>query len=209
MSINPYEPPTIPAEVLEPEWPCGGCYRDGKYLVMHHASALPPICVRTGRPAETEQEHELTGGLPNDGSVPAARKRWYGDKVYLIRVPLSKRAVRQGELLEIAGIVTASLMLLALFSLAWFYRLGKNDVGNYILVAALIGLIVSVGLLSEARQKLQLECVARGYFWISNAPARYLKLLPEWPVPRPGFWRRTFFGPAGVSGPAKPASPQA
>ena len=53
--LNPYEPPTIPAEVLEPPWPAGGAYSDGQYLVLHHATVLPPICVKTGRPAELEQ----------------------------------------------------------------------------------------------------------------------------------------------------------
>jgi hypothetical protein len=201
VSINPYEPPIIPAEILEPEWPTSGCYRDGRFLVLHHASPLPPICIKTGQPAETEQEYELFGGLPNDGSVPATRKRWLCDKIYAIRIPLTQRAVRRAKLLNVVGITTASMMLLALFSLAWFFPLGRNDLGNYVMISALIGLIVSVGLLSEARQQLQLECVARGFFWISKAPARYLSQLPPWPVPRPSFWRRVFFGPAGVVGP--------
>ena len=77
--------------------------------------------------------------------------------------------------------------------------------GEAVLIGALVGLIVSVALLTEGRHQLQLECIARGYFWISKVPKRYLQHLPPWPVPRPSFWRRAFFGPAGIS-PAKPSA---
>ena len=91
--VNPYESPILPAEVPEPQWPAGGAYVDGQYLVLHHASSLPPICVKSGLPAELEQEYELIGGLPNDDSVAPTRQRWLGDKVYAIRLPLTKRVV--------------------------------------------------------------------------------------------------------------------
>jgi hypothetical protein len=203
LSINPYESPTIAAEVLGPEWPASGCYRDGKYVVLHHTSLLPPICVKTGAQAETSQAYELLGGLPNDGSVPATRKRWYGENVYAIRIPLCNRAVRRAKLTNLAGIIVAIVMLLMLLGMAWLFSFGRDDLGHVAMLSAFVGLIVSVGLLSEARHHLQLECVARGYLWISKAPARYLDQLPPWPVPAPSFWRRVFFGPAGVAGPAR------
>src|SRR3954470_9082332 len=149
-TINPYQSPSIPAELLEPQWPAGGAYRDGSYLVLHHASTLPPICVKTGRPAETEQELELIGGLPNDGSVPASGKKWYGDKVYSIRLPLSHRAVHRAALMQRAGLSLAVLLLLTLFLLAWFYSdLERLRSANGVLITALVGLIISVALLTE------------------------------------------------------------
>ena len=62
MSLNPYEPPALPAELLELPWPPPGAYRDGTYLVVHHQATLPPICVRTGHVAETWRSYELVGG---------------------------------------------------------------------------------------------------------------------------------------------------
>jgi hypothetical protein len=197
--VNPYEPPSIPAEVLEPQWPAGGAYSDGSYLVLHHASTLPPICVKTGRPAETEQDYELVGGI-NDGSVPESQLRWYGEKVYTIRLPLSQVAVSRARWMHVFGVGLAIAMLAGLFVLAWMYSIMRSPFwAEGWLGAGLIGLIVSVAFLTEARHQLQLECVARGYFWISKAPRKYLRQLPEWPVPQPSFWRRAFFGPAGVS----------
>lgn len=73
-SENPYQSPSIPAEVLAPEWPVAGVFSDGHYLVLHHASTLPPLCIKTGLPAETHVMADLVGGLPNDGSVPATRR---------------------------------------------------------------------------------------------------------------------------------------
>jgi hypothetical protein len=204
-SPNPYEPPVLPAEVLEPPWPSGGAYRDGAYLVLHHASTLPPICIKSGRPAETQQEYELAGGLPNDGSAPSARKRWYGDKVYVIQLPLTARAVWWGKVLNRLGLGVAAVTLSALPCIGWYYTsLKPSLLPDFLLVGALVGLITSVALLTEARHQLRLECVARGFFWISNLPKRFLKQLPEWPVPRPSFWRRAFFGPAGIGAPAAP-----
>lgn len=204
LSLNPYEPPIIPAEVLEPQWPAGGAYCDGQYLVLHHATTLPPICVKTGQPAELEQDYELIGGLPNDGSVPASRERWLGDKVYAIRLPLTRRIVRRAALMHGSGISLGVLMFAALLAWACFQpQLRPSISGEAVLIGAMVGLIVSVALLTEARHQLQLECVARGFFWISKVPRRYLQQLPPWPVPQPSFWRRAFFGPAGV-GPAKP-----
>lgn len=198
--LNPYEPPTIPAEVLEPQWPAGGVYSDGQYLVLHHASSLPPICVKSGRPAELEQDYELLGGLPNDGSVPATRERWLGDKVYAIRLPLTRRVVWWSKLMHAGGISLGVLMFAGLIVWACFQPYLRPAVGGEaVLIGALVGLIVSVALLNEARHQLQLECVARGFFWISKVPKRYLQQLPPWPVPRASFWRRAFFGPAGVA----------
>jgi hypothetical protein len=203
--LNPYEPPLLPAEVPEPQWPAGGAYSDGQYLVLHHASSLPPICVKSGQPAELEQDYELIGGLPNDGSVPATRERWLGDKIYAIRLPLTRRVVWRAKLMNAAGVSLGVLMFGVLIIWACFQpRLSPSISGEAVLVSALVGLIISVALLTEGRHQLQLECVARGFFWISKVPKRYLQQLPPWPVPRPSFWRRAFFGPAGVS-PAKPA----
>lgn len=202
--LNPYEPPTIPAEVLEPPWPAGGAYSDGQYLVLHHATNLPPICVKTGRPAELEQDYELIGGLPNDGSVPATRERWLGDKVYAIRLPLTRRVVRWAKWMHAGGITLGILTVAVLLAWVCFQpQVWAAVSGEAILISVLVGLIVSVGLLSESRHQLQLECIARGYYWISKVPQSYLQQLPPWPVPRPSFWRRAFFGPAGV-GPADP-----
>jgi hypothetical protein len=197
--LNPYEPPNIPAEVPEPQWPSGGAYSDGHYLVLHHASSLPPICVKSGLPAELEQEYELLGGLPNDGSVPATRERWLGDKTYAIRLPLTKRVAWRAKLMHVGGISLGVLMFAGLLGWVCFQpQLSPSISGEAVLISALVGLIGSVALLTEARHQLQLECVARGFFWISKVPGRYLQQLPPWPVPRPSFWRRAFFGPAGV-----------
>jgi hypothetical protein len=204
--LNPYEPPILPAEVLEPQWPAGGAYCDAQYLVLHHASSLPPICVKSGRPAELEQDYELIGGLPNDGSVPASRERWLGDKVYTIRLPLTRRVVSRARWMHFGGISLGVLILVGLLAWAAFHpQLRPSISGEAVLITALLGLIASVALLTEARHQLQLECVARGFFWISKVPNRYLEQLPPWPVPRPSFWRRAFFGPAGVR-PAEPSS---
>ena len=198
-SLNPYESPILPAEVLEPQWPAGGAYCDGHYLVLHHASSLPPICIKSGLPAELEQDYELVGGLPNDESIPATRQRWLGDKIYSIRLPLCRRVVWQSKLMNTAGISLGVLMFGGLFVWVCFQPYLRPSIsGEAILIGALVGLIVSVALLSESRHQLQLECIARGFFWISKVPKRYLKQLPPWPVPRPSFWRRAFFGPAGV-----------
>jgi hypothetical protein len=204
--VNPYEPPSLPAEVLEPPWPAGGAYSDGQHLVLHHASPLPPICVKSGLPAELEQDYELIGGLPNDDSVPATRHRWLGDKAYTIRLPLTRRVVRRARLMHAGGISLGVLMFAGLLMWACFQPYVRPAIGGEaVLIGALMGLIASVALLTEARHQLQLECVARGFFWISKVPKRYLQQLPPWPVPRPSFWRRAFFGPAGVR-PTKPQS---
>ncbi len=210
---NPYQSPAVPAELLEPEWPTSGVYRDGHYLVLHHTSRLPPICLKTNLPAVTEIPANLVGGLPNDGSIPATRRKWYGDKVYVVQVPLSAQALRRAAWIRGIAYFIASITFLCLvLTTLFFTKLGQLGWAEAVPVYLLVGLIVSVALLSESRHHLRLECIARGYFWLANAPWRYLQELPAWPVPRPSWWRRAFFGPAGVSSthwePKNPAAPE-
>lgn len=201
---NPYEPPAIPAEVLEPEWPTTGVYRDRSFVVMHYAAKMPPICVRTGKPADKVRPLELVGGMPNDGSVPATGKKWYGDKYYRIEVPLHGNAVLHNLLLRRLGYGMAFVCLLGLLLGAWFYReLRPRDWLEQAMVWLLLGLVAAVGFLAESRRLLRLECIAREYLWISQAPKAYLRQLPPWPVPRPSWWRRALFGPAGIAAPAR------
>src|SRR5688500_7733750 len=113
---NPYQSPAIPAELFEPEWPAAGVFSDGQYLVLHHTSRLPPVCLKTRLPADTHIAAELVGGLPNDDSVPPSRRRWYGDKVYAIEVPLSNKALGRANMLRLAGNILAVLCLLSLIA---------------------------------------------------------------------------------------------
>ncbi len=203
-SENPYLSPAIPAELLEPPWPESGAFRDGSYLVLHHSTLLPPICLKTGLPAETTILAELSGGLSNDDSAPATRKKWYGDKIYAIQVPMSHKAMRRAKRIRAAGLIMAAIMLACLAMVAVGYRqVAAWQMAELLPGAFLAGLVISLAMITESRHNLRLECVARGYFWIANVPKKSLKQFPEWPVPRPSLWRRAFFGPAGVS-PNKP-----
>jgi len=200
LSVNPYESPAIPAELLEPEWPATGVYRDGAYLVMHHEATLPPICIKTGKPAEVEQTIELVGGLPNDRSVREAGRKLLGDKVYRIQAPLSRRAVDRARWMHRAFLVAAVISVSALIAAAWFDReLHACGLADWVGIWLLAGFIGSIAWLGETRRRLKLECVAQGYFWISKAPPCYLRQLPPWPVPRPPWWQRALFGPPGLT----------
>ena len=203
-SENPYQSPAIPAELLQPEWPAAGVFSDGHYLVLHHTSTLPPICVKTGLPAEIHVPADLVGGLPNDDSVPATRRKWYGDNVYTIQVPLSYMALRLLDRVRAAGLIVAGATFLAMTLIAIFYvRLQELGLADVAPVCCVIGLIASVALLTESRHHLRLECVARGYFWIANPSKEYLRELPPWPVPCPRGGVARDFGPAGLSGAAR------
>lgn len=208
MSLNPYEPPALPAEMLELPWPPPGAYRDGRYLVVHHQATLPPICVRTGQVAETWRSYELVGGHPNDGSVPPTRKKWFGDRVYTIVVPLSNRSVRREQFFRRTAFLLTAVLLPALVAAVCFLEtLQRLQIAEGVFLGLLASLIACLVFLGESRKHLQLECVARGFFWIAKAPQSYLRQLPAWPLPRPSWWRRAFFGPAGLSTPQPAIKP--
>lgn len=207
---NPYRSPVIPAEAVAQEWPPTGVFCDGPYLVLHHAAALPPLCVKTGRSAELQQPFELVGGLPNDDSVQATRHKWLAGPVYEIVLPLSHQALHRARLAQRAGLGVGLISLVGLvFTVLLYAWVLQSGLATAVHVGLLLGFVGSAALLGEAQQHLHLECVARGYFWISKVPRAYLRQLPVWPVPRPAWWRRALFGPAGVSTPATRAAPVA
>jgi hypothetical protein len=219
--MNPYEPPTIPAEPLEIPWPEEGVYRDRGYIVLHHRTKLPPICVRTGLPADVEQWQDLVGGTPNDGSIPPTGRGWFTGKYYNISVPLSSQAVRTTlwyrRILWILVLGVLPLLLLigvlgkvtAAPAADMPFRAIRFSGFDHLLVWPLIGLMVCAGLLADSRKYLRLECIARGYFWLANGRPGFLVQLPAWPVPPPSWWRQLWFGPSGNSAAWKPKASQA
>src|SRR5688572_6543374 len=94
-SENPYAPPSIPAgNAVEPEWPTSGVYRDRQDLVLYYASALPPVCLKTGEPTGRVELLRLRCDGFKDKSVPALR-RFLLEPVYLVHAPIAESWARR------------------------------------------------------------------------------------------------------------------
>ena len=164
--INPYAPPRVldPPAKMDPGV---GVWRDGELLVMHRAAVLPPVCVKSGRPAT----------MWTDLIVDLTLLSMLAKGRLTVRVPLSDRAVwvrRYGPRfwLGIASVALAGLIPLYFLSPIAFEVLALIDV--------LVGLIA---LLSALKYYQLLTCIrAQGdYLWFAAAHRRFLAKLPPWP----------------------------
>src|SRR5262245_4829349 len=78
MTVNPYQPPLIPADdgLQEDEtavaWPATGAFRYYQTLVWHTGTALPRVCVRSGLPADSSLTLTMRPLIDDDGSLAPA-----------------------------------------------------------------------------------------------------------------------------------------
>ena len=168
--INPYAAPLGEAQA---DWSLVagvGCWRHGSLLVVHEDAQLPPICVKTGRPAAGYRPTRVRWSHP---------LRWPWEYVGF-QVPLSEWSLfsfgRGRPLVLVAAVaVTASLIALATLDL-------PIPVDARILLL-LIGGAISLTLFASyaaLAQPLWFVRRRRKYYWLSGANRRFLEKLPPW-----------------------------
>lgn len=191
---NPYESPSIPAGMLEPEWPTEGVFRDGNLLVLKAGTPLPPLCVRTGLPADANLSVSLLCRGANDKSVtPSIRSFWSGVQ-YSLDIPVSSIWLRKQRwrksmsiFLLLFGFIVLGLVMLFLLLVLSADR--QTWVG-FPTILSFIMLFVG-GLLADSSKPVHFVLtISRGFIWIGGADQRYLQQLPEWPAPKLSYWER-------------------
>lgn len=168
---NPYASPQGAGDYGSDIDPNVGAWRDGHWLVMHVNAGLPPICVKTGQPAECYAETTI---------------RWVQHLVpwaESIRVPLTRVAYRRHV---VAPLVVFLATLLTSGLLVWIASL-FDEVPLFLIlsvVALPIATIVAGMRALGALGRLLTVGDARGkHLWLSGASPEFLRQLPKWEAP--------------------------
>jgi hypothetical protein len=174
-SANPYASPQTDA--YEQPAPQVGVWQDGEYLVMHLGAALPPICVKSGQPAER---------------YSAVTIRWV--QIFVpwrstIAVPLTWAAYRKAMFAPVVIFVGTLAATVAMVGVA--ARFDDEPILLILLVAALAVATIVTGLraLNALGTVLRVSRSRGKHLWLSGAGPEFLKQLPKWedlPQPRRG-----------------------
>jgi hypothetical protein len=199
MSINPYEPPLIPAEdaLQEDEapvaWPATGAFRYYQTLVWNTATPLPRICVRTGLPADSTSTLTMRPLIDDDGSLSPTFD--LKTRLYDVVLPINAAGYQAHDWRQAGLYSTLVGLLCGAIASFWPGTLATNSSLNVIIVVVLgIAAVVSIGaglrwLAGPVR--IQLLCVDRTYLQLFGLHPAFLDSLPEWPVPDRDSVRRT------------------
>jgi hypothetical protein len=173
--VNPYAAPLGEAQ---PDWSLAagvGCWRHGSLLVVHEDAQLPPICVKTGKPAAAYHGAQIRWSHP---------LRWPRE-CFSLNVPLSQRPLyffRSGRPLVLAAAIASSTLTAAVLVLM---VIAASRVPDDIRTTAIaVGAIVSITLFvcyAALAQPLWLVRRRRNYYWLSGASRRFRDQLPPWP----------------------------
>jgi hypothetical protein len=167
--INPYASPSVPDPLVRPD-PGVGVWREGTLLVVHRDAVLPPICVKSGRPASEWIEVTL----------PAIDMLNLGQTKTVFRVPLSARARWMRSYGASFALVLA---VIAAVLIPFTWAVGPpplEPLGLFTgtcIVTALICVLQAIML----RQVISFVRLKGSYFWFSGAHRRFLAQLPPWP----------------------------
>lgn len=167
--INPYAPPSVPDPLLRPD-PGVGVWRDGTLLVLHCDAVLPPICVKSARPASEWI----------DVTLPSIDMLILGQTKTVFRVPLSSRTQ---WMRSYGAAIALALAIYAMVMVPFTWGAGpppRQPLGLFTgacIVTALICVLQAIML----RQVISFVRLKGNYFWFAGAHRRYLAQLPPWP----------------------------
>lgn len=170
--INPYAAPLGEAQA---DWSLVagvGCWRHGSLLVVHEDAQLPPICVKTGKPATGYRPTKIYWSHP---------LRWPWEFVQF-QVPLSAWSLYsfgRGRSIGLwVAIILTGVDVGALVVLGFLGRITEDT----LLAAAcggILGLCLLAGWLALA-QPLHFVRRRGKYYWVSGARRPFLEQLPTW-----------------------------
>jgi hypothetical protein len=175
--LNPYAPSAV-AVPQDPLAAAGvGCWRHGSLLVLHEDALLPPLCVKTGKPAAEYRRSPLRWSHP---------LRWPREYVQF-DVPLSPRPIFwYGRGRPLVLVLAAAATLLSTAAAAAGIALiesaaGSGEVATMIIVVGVITVCCVVACWSALAQPLWVVRRKKKYYWLSGAKRRFLEQLPSWP----------------------------
>ncbi len=171
--------------------------RDGKLLVMHRRTELPPVCVKSAQPAEGRRIRKklfwvhpvtivfliillspLICGVVLLFSKGVTRE--------FIEIPLSgewHRRRRRGLVFLWSGFISAAVVIFVL--VAGSELLARLASFYIVLLTILIWIPLTLGCIfygGNASHLLVIKRIKGDYVWLEGACDTYLDLLPSWPV---------------------------
>ena len=168
--LNPYASPIIPDPPLPFAEAGVGVWSDGNMLVIHREAPLPPICIRSGKPA--------------DEWVPLKIKWSYGFGQPRLRmtmqVPLTRQWVywhTRGPLIMFA--LATVLGLGAVLSMLLQFNLSEGATAVLLIALGMTAFtFVLIGI--SFMRLLEFVRVKGNYFWFRGAHRKFLDQLPPW-----------------------------
>jgi hypothetical protein len=146
---------------------------------------LPPVCVRSGLPADATITITGKALIDDDGSLAhhAAKSREYA-----LQLPISAAGSRLQDWRHIGAYCSLAGLMCGAIAAFWPGPLRQLDPLFNIVPAVTFGLaavlLLAVGLRWLARpMRIQLLCVDRTYFQLFGLHQAFLDGLPQWPVP--------------------------
>jgi hypothetical protein len=166
--LNPYESPAEAGGYNAAAAAVIGAWRDGKLLVIHQDAALPPLCIKTGEPAERHVHYVLRWSYPID----LATRRLELD------IPFSEAGYgNYCSQRRMAALATSGAAFLLVVSLL---LLGNDSLIRTIRFVALILTCTAGGLTGLLWSPLRFVRARGSYLWLWGADQRFLEQLPEW-----------------------------
>jgi hypothetical protein len=179
--INPY----APSAVVEPHESLAalgaGCWRHGSLLVAHENAQLPPICVKTGKPAV---EYRLS---PIRWTHPL---RWPAEYVQFA-VPLSARPLfwlgpgRKWVLASAAMTIVISVVASLVAAVAIDREELTHGNPEASIIAVVLGIFVIFSCFAGWASLAQPLWIVRRkgkFYWLSGASRKFLEQIPNWPA---------------------------
>ena len=164
MDLNPYASPQEP-NVREPLSGAGiGVWADKHSFIMHEDATLPPICVKTGRPAECYVPVRFSRGIP-----------FVSRRTFTIHVPITKawewRRQKLAPWLLVLGVIFSVPIILLI-------ALGVHSEWPILGFLMLAAPLLFSGL---AFRSLLVPVKFRGrYCWFGGSCRRFRLQLPRW-----------------------------
>ena len=186
MAVNPYEPPQTPPEPPDEAclvaWPATGAYVYYQTLVWQPDSPLPPVCVRSGLPAEETVVLTLKPLIDDDGSIKPAFELKL--RLYDLRLPMHPSAAQRRGQPRLGFCLLLAGAALGMFALGAEGLTVGPSAGLMLVAGAAAIVLVGLGIRLMARPApITLLCVDRGFVQLYGLHPSCLAALPEWPVP--------------------------
>jgi hypothetical protein len=164
--INPYASPQIDGYNLQSQEV--GVWQDGELIVMHVSATLPPICVKTGKPAEHYSDITI---------------RWVQNFLpwnLTIKVPLTWAAFRAAIAVPVAAFLAALVFTAALVGAAASFGDESILLMLLVVVLAVATIVMGIRALNALGNLLRVHRTDGKYLWLSGAGPLFLRQLPEW-----------------------------
>jgi hypothetical protein len=185
---NPYAPPSIPQPMeMAPTTYQGGVWRQGSILVMHKMAPLPPICLKSGQPANQWLKQNMSWHHPLcylgllGGVIPFVIVALIFTKRANIQIGLTDEWMARRKSWIMIGWGTG-LLGLALF--AGGIVLAVQGFENFPVVGIVVGLITAItGFLigNFGGTLVSPKKIDDNYVWLKGVNREVLAMFPELP----------------------------